>query len=422
MKNVRIINGVELEVQNIAEGIEYLFPVKVDGVDFIDWLFNNILWEAQNPTNKSDKEFYRYLIGAMRVYAIFEPEQELFETRHIKLSDCFCRHKGEWPAKKELWTELFEIRSGLRDQTPIERLKTLGSALKLDTRELFRRALLKEPDRKMNLSYYYSWQHMVFEEIDEILKELEKMGGRGTNLLKAMQFVVQQALKMQPETEPLVHFLMWDAQLVMCDILDYGLKEVFRRIYKDLTPVNRRMFALAFFRKFPVLGKPCSYPFNGRPLFMTSLATNFWDNLGEETEDLIIQVNLRRKKEHAKELKERYRGYLHLDKALIHEIRDREQIQKKKQRFLAYLKKQKMMLVSSEDLSYDEDVDILGSFIFEDIIEKRCTETEKRRLTRIRDGDTEEEIARDEGVSQEAVSKSIQSARRKIKQVIGGEV
>lgn len=430
MNNKKIINGVELAVRgNMGENIQILFPEKVDGVNFSKWLLDRPLKQVLQANDEKPK----HILWCISILKIFPPEKNLFETRHIQLSDFLYCPQFEMGAKDTVWGELCKNFPKLRYQKPIERLITLGAKAKEQTGELLIKNLIKGTSFKAVIekpSGYQEWNRRMLDEVNRIINKLQnwKQWESGEEGEWGELFIssVRKILEEQPED--FIHYLVWKAVLFIWAVLDCGFKLIFKRIYKQLTPVNRRVYTLIYFTRFPRLGKPLSRPFMGIPLYSSSLFTNFVEKMGEKIKDLVIKVLLRKEKRYASELEKLWRAYLKVDKALVYLIRCNWREKKQKQRRNEYLSKKNLKYVPYESLSDKQKVFTKKQETYSRapitqkqlgrIIENRCTNKEKRRIMLNVQGYSEDEIAGNEGVSQQAVSKSVKNGQRKIREAV----
>jgi hypothetical protein len=228
-----------------------------------------------------------------------------------------------------------------------------------------------------------------------------------------------------------VRLLQREAESVYHGVLDYAFKGIYRKIRRHMTVPERRAYALLYFR-LPI--------FNGNIAVMNPIIMSFFADMDDETQALILLVLVFKRREWGgekdldKELERRWRAYLKFYPYWLEIIQDEDR-QAMRQRTL-----QKCTLslhhpdpadkggkkLTLEDRLPDpkgRPANILQAIILgsggklEDWAQKYCTPIQVVHVVRkIRDEKTETEIAEEEGITQQAVSKSIRAAYKRIRE------
>jgi hypothetical protein len=144
----------------------------------------------------------------------------------------------------------------------------------------------------------------------------------------------------------------------------------------------------------------------------------FWKGMNKPTRDLLLQVVVFRLKEREGDLESRWRAYLRAFPSWAEIVQDEDRSAKKrKEKSL-----ETPVLGEGEgaqvlrDLVRDEKAaDIDSEIMFQSYLEKYCSPKQRERIIKcFCEGKTHQEIAVEEGVSQAAVTKSINSVVRRI--------
>jgi Xaa-Pro aminopeptidase len=226
-----------------------------------------------------------------------------------------------------------------------------------------------------------------------------------------------------------VRLLQREAESVYHGVLDYAFKEVYRKIRRYMTVPERRLYALLYFRQ-PL--------FNYHVAVTNPIITSFFTNMDAETQTLILLVLVFKMREWGgekdldKELERRWRAYLRFYPYWVEIIQDEEREAKRQQGA------QRKTLSLHHPIFTDEDgnelrledtlagppskpANLLQAVTLEDgaMLEHwaktYCTAKQAIHVVRrFRDGKTETEIAKENGISQQAVSKSIRAACKRI--------
>lgn len=134
-----------------------------------------------------------------------------------------------------------------------------------------------------------------------------------------------------------VTLIQLEAESVFLGSIDYLMKEIYRKIRQELTPPERRLFALMWFRYYPVLGNSPRYPFLARICAIDPVINGFFNGVDDRTRCLVLLVlayriktwenqNLKR------ELSWRWKAYLNLYPYWLEVIRMDEREDKKEER------------------------------------------------------------------------------------------
>jgi hypothetical protein len=228
-----------------------------------------------------------------------------------------------------------------------------------------------------------------------------------------------------------VRLLQREAESVYHGVLDYAFKEAYRKIRRRMTVPERRAYALLYFRQ-PL--------FNYHVAVTNPIIMSFFTNMDAETQTLILLVLVFKMREWGgekdldKELERRWRAYLRFYPYWLDIIQYEDREAKRQQTT------QKCMLslhhpdpadkggkrLTLEDRLSDpktRPANILQAIILEngamveDWAQKYCTPKQASHVVgRFRDGKTEAEIAKEDGISQQAVSKSIRAACKRIRE------
>jgi DNA-directed RNA polymerase specialized sigma24 family protein len=198
-----------------------------------------------------------------------------------------------------------------------------------------------------------------------------------------------------------------------------------------MTVPERRAYALLYFRQ-PI--------FNDHVAATNPVIMSFFTNMDAETQTLILLVLVFRMREWGgeknldKELERRWRAYLRFYPYWLEIIQDEEREAKRQQGA------QRKTLSLSHPIFTDEDgnelrledviadpkskpanflqaVILEGGAMLEDWAKMYCTPKQATHVVgRFREAKTETEIAKEEGISQQAVSKSIRAACKRIRE------
>ena len=228
-----------------------------------------------------------------------------------------------------------------------------------------------------------------------------------------------------------VRRLCREAEAVWLGVLEFGFKQVYRKISGLLSIPDRRAYALMYFRQ---------------PIFDYGIAAfdpvimSFFNGMDKETRAMIIMRMVFKvdgwdgMKAIGKELEERWRAYLWIYPfwVVILETDEEEHQQEKRELKKTRLPSELIRGQEGETITVGEVVaDIKGESdnllqnlvleerrgLMEEWMGKHCTRKQVAHiLKRYRDGKTEVAIAEEEGVSHQAVSKSINTAIRSIRE------
>jgi len=228
-----------------------------------------------------------------------------------------------------------------------------------------------------------------------------------------------------------IRMLQREAESVYHGVLDYAFREIYRKIRRHMTVPERRAYALLYFR-LPI--------FNPHVAVMNPIIMSFFADMDEQTQTLVLLVLVFKRREWGgekdldKELERRWRAYLKFYPAWLEIIQDDDREAKRQQTI------QKCTLslhhpdrhdkggkkLTLEDRLPDpksRPANLLQAIILgnrgtiEEWAQKYCTPIQSAHvLRRFRDEKTQEEIAKEEGITQQAVSKSILGACNRIRE------
>jgi hypothetical protein len=228
-----------------------------------------------------------------------------------------------------------------------------------------------------------------------------------------------------------IRLLQREAESVYHGVLDYAFREIYRKIRRHMTVPERRAYALLYFR-LPI--------FNRHVAVMNPIIMSFFADMDEQTQTLILLVLVFKRREWGgekdldKELERRWRAYLKFYPYWLEIIQDEDR-QAMRQRTI-----RKCMLSlhhpdrdvrGGKKLTLEEKLpdpksrpaNVLQAIILEsgakleDWARQYCTPKQAAHVVKkIRDEKTETEIAEEEEITQQAVSKSIHAAYKRIRE------
>jgi len=238
-----------------------------------------------------------------------------------------------------------------------------------------------------------------------------------------------------------IRLMQREAEGVCLGLVNYGINETYRKIRKNLTVPEKRVFILAHYRQYKVLGKQSPvFPFGGRIPKLDPVIWDFFSETGETTKVLVSAVLIFKyapspglEKTLAEELRQRWSRYLLFYPSWEGGTRWGERWRKDQ-------KVWKKRTISLEaPVAEDEEGHVVTlrdtlqkNLLFSPevperrrnevcrLIEELCTPRETETLKLNREGYTQQEIAEivseKEGrpISQAAISKIIKKAIRKI--------
>ncbi len=221
-----------------------------------------------------------------------------------------------------------------------------------------------------------------------------------------------------------------EAESVYHGVLDYGFKQQYRKIRHLLTRSERRAYALMYFRL---------QTFDYRVPAMDPVISSFFTGMDEETKGLILLVLVFKihewngNKNLDKELDRRWRAYLRFYPYWVEIIQDEDREAKRQKTTAAKMisldhvvgideNGKKLTLESILPDPKSQPANLLQAIVLssqptlEEWAKKYCTPTQARHIIRyFAEGKTEVEIAKAGVVSQQAVSKSIRAAIKRIR-------
>jgi hypothetical protein len=227
-----------------------------------------------------------------------------------------------------------------------------------------------------------------------------------------------------------IRLLQREAESVYQGVLDYAFKEIYRKIRRHMTVPERRLYGLLYFR-LPI--------FNGNVAVVNPLIMSFFADMDDQTQALILLVLVFKRREWGgeknldKEVERRWRAYLKFYPYWLEIIQDEDR-QAKRQHTIQKCtlslhhpdpekarKKLTLEKILSDPKSSPANVlqaVVLGNGeMLEDWARKYCTVKQAVHVVRkFRDEKTETEIAEEEGITQQAVSKSIRSGYKRIRE------
>jgi hypothetical protein len=228
-----------------------------------------------------------------------------------------------------------------------------------------------------------------------------------------------------------VRSLQREAESVYHGVLDYAFKEAYRKIRRRRTVPERRAYVLLYFRQ-PL--------FNYHVAVTNPIIMSFFMHMDAETQTLILLVLVFKMREWGgekdlhKELERRWRAYLRFYPYWLDIIQDEEREAKRQQGA------QRKTLSLHHPIFADEDgnelrledtlagppskpanllqaVTLEDGAMLENWAKTYCTAKQAIHVVgRFRDGKTETEIAKEDRISQQAVSKSIRPACKRIRE------
>jgi hypothetical protein len=228
-----------------------------------------------------------------------------------------------------------------------------------------------------------------------------------------------------------VRLLQREAEGVYHGVLDYAFKEVYRKIRRGMTVPERRLYALLYFRQ-PL--------FNYHVAAVNPIITSFFMDMDLQTQALIILVlgfKVREwggEKDLDKELERRWRAYLRFYPYWVEIIQDEEREAKRQQGARRKTLSLHHPIFTDEDghelrledviadpqskpANFLQAVTLEGGAMLGDWAKTYCTPKQATHVVgRFRDAKTETEIAKENGISQQAVSKSICAAFKRIRE------
>lgn len=226
-----------------------------------------------------------------------------------------------------------------------------------------------------------------------------------------------------------LRLLQREAESVYHAVLDYGFKQEYRKIRHLLTRSERRAYALMYFRL---------QTFDYRVPAMDPVISSFFTGMDEETKGLILLVLFFKihewngTKNLDKELDRRWRAYLHFYPYWVEIIQDEDREAKRQKTTAAKMisldhvvgideNGKKLTLESILPDPKSQPANLLQAIVLssqptlEEWAKKYCTPTQARHIIEVAEGKTEVEIAKSDGVSQQAVSKSVRGAIKRIR-------
>jgi hypothetical protein len=213
-----------------------------------------------------------------------------------------------------------------------------------------------------------------------------------------------------------IRLLQREAESVYHGVLEYAFKEIYCKFRRHMTVPERRAYALLYFR-LPI--------FNGHIAIITPIIMSFFIDMDEQTQALILLVLVFKRREWGgekdldKELERRWRAYLRFYPYWLDIIQDEDQ-QAKCQRTIrkstlslhhpvADKDGKKLTLEDTLPDPKSKPANLLQAMILEngttieDWAQKYCTPKQAAHvIRRFRDEKTQEEIAKEEGITQQA--------------------
>jgi DNA-binding CsgD family transcriptional regulator len=226
-----------------------------------------------------------------------------------------------------------------------------------------------------------------------------------------------------------LRLLQREAESVYHSVLDYGFKQEYRKLRHLLTRAERRAYALMFFR-LPI--------FDYHVAVMDPVISSFYSGMDEETQGLILLVLVfkvhewQENKNLDKELERRWRAYLRFYPYWVEIIQGDDREAKRQKSSEAKMLSLEHVIAKDENgnnltLSNilpdvkSQPANLLQAIVLsskprlEEWAKKYCTSRQARHVLEVSEGKTEIEIAKIDGVSQQAVSKSVRGAIKRIR-------
>lgn len=226
-----------------------------------------------------------------------------------------------------------------------------------------------------------------------------------------------------------LRLLQREAESVYHGVLDYGFKQEYRKMRHSLTRPERRAYALMYFRL---------RAFNYRVAVMDPVISSFFTGMDEETKGLILLVLVfkihewKENKSLDKELERRWRAYLRFYPYWVEVIQDEDREAKQRRTSEAKMLSLDQVIGTDENgkeltLKHilpdptSQPANLLQAIVLssqptlEKWAKKYCTPTQARHIIKVAGGKTELEIAESDGISQQAVSKSVRGGIRRIR-------
>jgi hypothetical protein len=228
-----------------------------------------------------------------------------------------------------------------------------------------------------------------------------------------------------------IRLLQREAESVYHGVLDYAFKDIYRKIRRHMTVPERRAYALLYFR-LPI--------FNYHVAAVNPIIMSFFTHMDDQTQALILLVLVFKQREWGgekdldKELERRWRAYLRFYPFWLEIIKDEDRQAKRQQTIQKCTlslhrpdpddKGEKKLTLEarlpdpkSSPSNVLQAIILKNGAILEDWAKTYCTPKQATHIVRrFRDEKTESEIAKEDGISQQAVSKSIRAACKRIRE------
>jgi len=192
-------------------------------------------------------------------------------------------------------------------------------------------------------------------------------------------------------------------------LLGYVFVRAYRGLREQMTAAEKRAFLLMYL-PHPDLGHlvPALDP----------VLCGFWKGMSKQTRDLLLHVVAFRLKDRQGDLESRWRAYLKAFPSWAEIVQDEDRSAKRrkgKSLETPVLGKDGSVRVRRDLVRDEKAADVDSEIMFQSYLDKYCSPKQRERVIKcFCEGKTHQEIGAEEGVSQAAVTKSINSVLRRI--------